>query len=123
MFLPSLSGVPYIENINICLNTQRFISAIAKDIAMALTGSLEGRRVGVRSAHESAAQAQVKDCVIRTQNMLYLYISMYAKSVRQYSKRKVFKVSTGLLHHRMSPVAGFPTRPLSPGGVLLSARV
>jgi hypothetical protein len=42
-FLPLLSGVPYIENINICLNVQRFIGAIAKNIAMALKGSLGGR--------------------------------------------------------------------------------
>ena len=38
MFLPSLSGIHYIEYINKCLSRQRFTGATAKNTVMALKG-------------------------------------------------------------------------------------
>ena len=40
-----------------------------------------------------------KTGVIRTQCVLYLYISMNAKGVRRYGKRKKSKITTNVLHH------------------------
>jgi hypothetical protein len=76
-FLLLLLGVPYIENINICLNTQRFIGAIAKDIAMALTGSLEGRRTSPTANFAILIQYSLSDTRTSLTSTLYSLISRY----------------------------------------------
>ncbi len=74
-FLPSLSGIPYIENINICLNTQRFIGAIAKDIAMALKGLLGGRCTSPTANFTILIQYSLSDTGTSLTSTLYSLIS------------------------------------------------
>jgi hypothetical protein len=75
MFLLSLSGIPYIANINICLNMQRFIGAIAKDIAMELIGSSEGRCTSPTANFTILIQYSLSDTGTSLTSILYSLIS------------------------------------------------
>jgi hypothetical protein len=71
---------PYKEHVNICLNMQRFTGAIAKDIAMALKGSLEGGLITPTTNFTILTQTSLSDTGTSLTGTLYSQISHHMHS-------------------------------------------